>query len=271
MDFFTSMLAAMGFDMASFIKIAAIFTIGSLALGLLGRGVFGKRSHLNHAISSSIGILFMYVLTVVVITFGGELEQFRPFLSPLPLVDINDNALTVFMFKGTPYPEICVQVVRMIILAFLVNLIDSLLPRGKNLIIWFLLRCASVLLSMLGQLLVTNLLNTFLPGFVVAYAPGILVALLIVMLAVGALKIFVGAAIATINPIIGALYTFFFANMIGKQLSKAVLSTALLCGLVYAMNEMDIVTVSISAEAVSAYVPFLAIIVILWYLLNQIL
>lgn len=271
MDIITGLLAAIGFDMASFIKLAAVFTIGSLAIGLLGRGMFGRKSHLNHAVSSSIGILFMYVLTVVIIGFGGELERFRPLLSPLPFVDITDDALSVFVIEGAAYQEICAQLLRMVILAFLVNLIDSFLPRGKNIIVWFLMRFASVILSMAGQLLVTTLLNRFLPDVIVMYAPGILVALLVIMLAVGALKILVGAAIATINPIIGALYTFFFANIIGKQLSKAVLSTALLACLVWVMNEMDIVYVAISGEALSAYIPFLGVIVVIWYILNQIL
>ena len=38
----------------------------------------------------------------------------------------------------------------------------------------------------------------------------ILLGILVAMLLLGALKLFVGIALATINPIIGALYTFFF-------------------------------------------------------------
>ena len=74
-----------------------------------------------------------------------------------------------------------------------------------------------------------------------------------------------------VNPIIGALYTFFFANIIGKEVSKAVLSTALLTALVWALNEFGITVFSISAAALMAYVPFLVILAVVWYIVNRIL
>ena len=53
-----------------------------------------------------------------------------------------------------------------------------------------------------------------------------LLALLVLLLLVGALKLIVGAVLATVNPLIGAFYTFFFATLAGKALSKAILTTA---------------------------------------------
>ena len=152
----------------------------------------------------------------------------------------------------------------MVILAFLVNLLDTWLPRGKHLITWFLWRCTTVVFAILAHWAVTGLISSFLPDVIVEYAPTILLGLLVLMLAVGALKFVVGAALAVVNPIIGALYTFFFANIIGKEISKAMLSTALLTTLIWALNEFGVTAFSISAAALMAYLPFLVILAVVW-------
>jgi hypothetical protein len=271
MENFLNELTASGFDPGTFLMAAMIFAVGSLVISFIGKMIFGKDSGLSNAISSAIGILFIYVATVAVMTLGGELEQFRPFLSPLPFVSIEEEVLRIFPIQTAAHTEICSQILSMVILAFLVNLLDTLLPRGKHIVTWFILRCATVVLAILAHWAVTGLITSFLPDIIVEYAPTILLGLLVLMLAVGALKFVVGAAIAVVNPIIGALYTFFFANIIGKEVSKALLSTALLTGLVWALNEFGVVALSVSAAALMAYVPFLVILAVVWYIVNQIL
>lgn len=258
-------------DLASAVKLALVFAAVSLILGFVGHFAFGKRSGLNHAVSSAIGILFIYVVTVVILTVGGELARFQTFLTPLPFVSIQEEQLVLFQLPGADFPGICSQVLSMLILAFLVNLIDTALPRGEKPLTWFGLRLATVVLSILAHFLVTGLLTQYLPQGFMTYAPMILLLVLLIMLAVGSLRFLVGAAIAAVNPIIGALYTFFFANIVGKQLSKATLTTALLTALVYAGNHFGINAISISPQALVAYIPFLALLTGLWYVVNAIL
>ena len=143
--------------------------------------------------------------------------------------------------------------------------------RGKKLLGWLLYRCLTVVLALVLHLIVTYLFTTYLPEGIVTYAPTVLLWLLIIMLAVGALKIVVGALLSTVNPIIGGLYTFFFATLIGKQLSKAVLTTALLSGIVYALNYFGLTVISIASAALVAYVPLLVVLVLVWYLVNRVL
>lgn len=264
-------LNAMDIDLQQLAITVIAFAGASLVLGFLGRMIFGQRSALSNAVSSAIGILFIYVATACVLAFGTELEQFRPFLSPLPFVQIEGEELRLFIFDGADTQAICSQLLSMVILAFLVNLLDTWLPRGKNIITWFIFRCATVALAMLAHWFVTDLFTTLLPDVIAQNAPTILLGILIVMLAVGALKFIVGAAIATVNPVIAALYTFFFANVIGRQLSKAVLSTAILAALVLALNYAGVAAIPVGAAALTAYVPFLALLAVLWYIVNQIL
>ena len=159
----------------------------------------------------------------------------------------------------------------MIILAFLANLADGWLPKGKKLFAWFFFRCLSVMIAMLLHLLANAILNVLLPEGLLLWAPVVLLGLLFLMMAVGALKILVGALISTVNPVIGALYTFFFASIIGKQISKAVLTTALLAGIVWLLYSLGITAVFIASAALAAYIPLLIILLVLWYLVGHIL
>ena len=238
-----------------------------LALALVGRFVFGKQSTLNCAISSGIGIIFIYVLTVVLVSTGSLLQQF---LSPLPYVNIQADTMHLFSFQ-TDYTLICSQVLSMIILAALMNLVDALLPKGKKVIGWFFFRILSIALAMILHLVVIGLFRTYLPEGLVTYAPVILLAILVLMLLTGALKFLVGIILTSVNPLIAALYTFFFANIVGKQISKAILTTGLLTVLILALQKIGIVAVAISSAALVAFIPFLILLAVLWYLVGKLL
>ena len=154
----------------------------------------------------------------------------------------------------------------MIILAFLVNLADNWLPKGKNIFSWTFFRCLTILIGYVLHILTVGLFATYLPDGIVTYAPVILLAILILLLLTGILKLLVGALIATVNPIIGGLYTFFFANMVGKQITKAVLTTAILSGIIIALHYAGVFAISIISSALIAYIPLMLILVVLWYI-----
>lgn len=257
-------------DPAQLALTAGSFLAATLLISSLGRALLGQNSPLTNAASSAIGILFIYVATVVVMTVGGDLEQFQPYLSPLPFIRIEDTQLHLFVLEGADHHMICNEILSMVILAFLVNLLDTWIPRGNHIITWFLLRCATVVLAILAHWGTTELISSVVPNLLANNASTILLGLLVVMLAVGCLKFLVGFAIATVNPIIAALYTFFFANVVGRQLSKAILTTALLTALAWALNAIGMTVIPIDLAALTGYMPFLAVLAVLWYIVNQI-
>lgn len=258
-DFFNNI----GIDFDTFWKAALILLLGTFVLSLFGRFVFGKRSVLNCAISSVFGILFIYAVSVVLRSAGA---QFTSLITPLPFVSISGTQMTLFTFQGAHYTVICSEVLSMIILAFLVNLADGWLPRGKNIFSWVFFRCLTVVIAYILHLIVVGLFATYLPDGIVTYAPVILLALLILLLLTGALKLLVGALLTTVNPIIGGLYTFFFATLIGKQITKAVLTTAFLAGLILALQYIGVGVISIAGAALTAYIPIMIAFALLWYL-----
>ena len=256
-----------GFQIEAFLKMALFLIAGIAVFGLLGRFVFGKGSVLNRSISSAIAILFIYVITIVIHSLGVDLKFL---LSPLPFIQIDGDYLRFLIYDKSQYPLICNQLLTMIILAFVANLADSWLPKGKNIFSWFFFRSLSVIIAMVLHLIVNGLLQAFLPEGLLTWAPVVLLGLLVLMLLVGALKLLVGLVLSTVNPLIGALYTFFFANVIGKQISKAVLTTAILAGIVALLHYLGIAAVYIAASALSVYIPFLIILLLLWYLVGKI-
>ena len=77
-------LVPTGFDILAFLKVLGILIVVFLAVGFIGRLIFGKKSALNQSVSAAIGILFIYVVTVCVYTF--QPHSLTQLISPLPFV-----------------------------------------------------------------------------------------------------------------------------------------------------------------------------------------
>ncbi len=245
------------------------FSVASLILGVLGRVFLGKRSSLNQSLSSAVGILFIYAMTIVVYTFRPW--NLEALLSPLPFVTFSGEYLIIFPIADAKFPALCSEILSLVILAFLVNLLDAVIPKGKTVLGWFLLRFLTLIASMALHLAARAALRTYLPDLLVTYAPTVLLILLGFMLLSGILNLILGLVITMANPFMGAMYTFFFSNMIGKQVSKAIFTSAILCAVVYVLEFFGYTVICITATALTAYIPIAIILLILWYLIGHVL
>lgn len=255
-------------DLEMTVKALLLLCGGSLLISLIVRLIFGKKSVLNQSVSAAIGILFIYAMTIAVYSYGINL----PFaISPLPFITISGQNLMIFSFTGADYIAICGQLLNMVILAFLVNLTNSWLPKGKKFFGWLIFRCLSIILAMLLHSAVNFILSMWLPDGLLTWAPVILLGLLILSLAVGALKLVVGAALTAVNPLIAVVYTFFFSTIVGKQISKAVLTTLIISVLVFGLNQIDFTVIYIGATALIGYIPLLLILLVIWYVIGKLL
>ena len=262
-EYFTSL----NLDIVEFLK-ATVMVIGALfLLALIGRFAFGRKSALCCAVSSAIGIFFIYLVTVLLGDAGAE---FKRFVAPLPFVTIVNDTMFLFSFQGD-LAIICSEVLSMIILSFLMNITDRWLPTGKHLFSWVFFRSIGVIIALILHLIVTGIIAALLPEGFVPYAHVVLLVLLILMLLTGSLKLLVGILLTTVNPVIAVLYTFFFANIIGKQITKAVLTTGILAGLILVLQEIGITAISVASAAHLAYVPIIVLLLLLWYLVGKLL
>ena len=267
MESIVNYFESVNLDIGMFLKSIGMLIAALLVLAVVGRFVFGKRSALILAVSSAIGILFVYVITILLGSAGEDLQKF---IAPLPFVTIENDTMYLFNFKAD-YTVVSTQILSMIILSFLMNLADGWLPTGKKIFGWIFFRCLGVMIALILHLVVTGLLTNLLPEGLVTYAPVILLGILVLMLLTGALKFLVGLVLTTVNPLIAALYTFFFANVLGKQITKAILTTAIIGGLVFVLQKMGVVAISIASAALAAYIPLIILLVVLWYVVGKLL
>ena len=256
-------------DFMTVAQFLLYFAAGALVLGIISRVVLGKRSSLNHSLSSVMAVLFIYTITIVIYTF-------RPWnldllLSPLPFATFSDHYLIIHPITDLQFTALCTELLSLLILVFLINLVDTLLPDGENVFEWFLLRLITVLGSFGLHLLVSWAFRTYLPHVLVTYAPMILLATLLVMLLSGIISLVLGLMIAITSPFLGAMYSFFFSNIIGKQISKSIFTAGVICGILYLMDRFGLVIILITPAALLTYIPLCLILLVLWFLIGHLL
>lgn len=256
----------------SFMTVAQFmlyFAAASLILGVMSRIVLGKRSSLNHSLSSVMGILFVYVMTITLYTF--KPWNLDILLSPLPFATFSDHYLIIHPITDLQFTALCEELLSLIVLAFLVNLIDNFMPQGENIVSWLILRIITILLCFALQLVASWAFHKYLPIALIDYAPMILLILLAFMILSGVITLILGLVISITNPFLGAMYSFFFSNIIGKQLSKALFTTGVICVILYLMDVFGLIVIIISPAALLTYIPLAIAMVGLWYLIGYLL
>ena len=256
-------------DFISTAEFMLYFSAASLIMGVLGRLFLGKRSSLNHSVSSAMAILLIYAITIVIYTF--KPWNLEAFLSPLPFVTFAGDYLILLPIHDTQIPALCSQTLSLVILAFLINLVDTFMPKGKSIPGWYLLRFVAVILCMALHWIVCRGFETYLPDVLVKYAPTILLVLLLFMVFSGAISLALGAILTLNSPFLGAMYTFFFSTIVGKQISKAIFTTGILCIVFYLMGYFGYTVITITSAALMTYIPLVLLLLLLWYLLGHVL
>lgn len=250
----------------SAIKFIGILAAIVIVFGGLFRLICGRKSMLNRGLCAALGILGVYVLTIVIYTFQpAGLERW---LSPLPFVKFSGDNLYIMPFTLTSFPAICSEILSMVILALLYHLADSIIPDRDKFLPWLILRFLTVCLAIVIHYYLSELTGSFLPDLIVAYAPTVLTVCLVISLLGGILGILLSLVMTVVNPILGILCGFFFTSKIGKVISKAMLTTAVLCVLVAVLEHFEYTVISINASALISYIPLLAVLLGLWYLIG---
>ena len=253
-------------DMAQFLLY---FAAASLVLGVISRVVLGKYSSLNHALSSVMAVLFIYTITVTLYTF--KPWNLDLLLSPMPFATFSGLYQILHPIADLAFTALCTELLSLIILTFLINLVDTLMPAGEGVFSWLLLRLMTILGCFGLHLLVSWAFRTYLPDVLVTYAPAILLGILATMLFSGIISLVFGLIIAITNPFLGAMYSFFFSTLVGKQLSKALFTTGIVCGILYLMEHFGLVVILVSPAALLTYIPLALALLVLWFLIGHLL
>lgn len=269
-----------------FLKNMGLVCAVVLVLGLLFRLFFGKHSNLNHVLSAVISILLLYIFAIVLYHTDIPLKCPLPtmtltldfktglMLETMPFVRVEEDQLKLFAFGAATLQELSMELLRMIVLAFFINLLDKLLDdmlHTNNILLWFLLRVAAVAASFVIQSVLYWLFSFILPGVVFEYAPLILLLVVLSTLVMGLLQMVLGVALTAVCAPLGLLYHFMFKTDIGQQISNAILTTLLLWGFVTLLQHLGYAVLSISALSFLVLLPIIGMLLVLWYLVDMVL
>lgn len=250
-------------DMIFVFLVISVFALG---LGFVFRLFFGAHCLVNRSISGFLNVLFVYAVTVTIYTLRPwNLTQY---LSPLPFAIFREDILIITSSACSTVSLLCSQLLSLIILCFIIHLLNFVLPNGRSFFGWLLFRLISVGLTILLDLAANWALNTFLPDVIANSAPVVLMAVLAVAILVSLFNPLLCILFTVANPVIGLLYTFFFSNTIGKNLTRAVLSAALTCALFYLMQYAGFGVIDITPHALLTYAPFAAALVGIWFIFD---
>lgn len=248
------------------IILFAVLSVFLLGAGLVLRIFFGEKCTVNRSISGFMAILFIYALTALI--YSMQLQNVTQYLVPLPFAVFRNDLLIVSFSAYTTKSLMCSQLLSLIILGFIIHLMNFLLPSGQSFFPWLLMRLVGAVAAVAAFIAANWALNTFLPTAIAQSAPVILVTVLAVTLLVSLFNPLLCILFTAANPIIGLLYTFFFSNTIGKNLTRAVLSAALICVFFYAMEYFGLSAVYITKDAMLRYSPFAAAMLGVWFIFD---
>lgn len=256
------------FDPAKYFMYLLIAVVSIFVVVGIFRLSFGKGSMLNGAISSAIAILCIYVIDVLIYSFGTKLQVL---FEPLPFVSVTKDYLTVFPIFQASFREICKEIVNLMVLSYLMNLLEMWLPKGEKIWSWFGYRFLALGISLCLYYCVDLFLNNVMQGNALEVAPLILLGIVVGAFLLGCLKLIIGGALMFINPLLGIFHTFFFSKAIGKQLRRAMVTTLLLTAMVYVLNYLSYTAVAIGSVAVLTYLPIILIGLLIWYIVGKFL
>lgn len=248
------------------IILSALLIVFLLGLGLVFRLFFGRNCTVNRGISGFLEVLFIYAATVTVYTLKPwNLSQY---LAPLPFAIFRGDILIVSYSACSTIPLLCSQLLSLIILCFIVHLLNFVLPRGRSFVPWLLMRAVCVVLAVGVDLAANWALNAFLPAVIAESAPVALITVLAVTLLVSLFNPLLCILFTAANPIVGLLYTFFFSNTIGKNLTRAVLSAGMVFALFYGMDYFECIVIDITPGALLRDSPFALALLGVWYVFD---
>lgn len=265
-NFFNTTNSLIPTSIENLIALFFLLSVFVLGLGFVFRLFFGTRCVVNRGISGFLSVLFIYSVTTVI--YALKPWNLTDYLAPLPFAIFRTDILIISSSAFSGLSLLCAQLLSLVILCFIIHLLNFLLPNNLPFLLWLLVRIISTVLTTALFLGANWALNTFFPAAFAQSAPIVLVATLGATLLVSLFNPLLCILFTAANPIIGLLYTFFFSNTIGKNLTRAVLSAAMIYALFYAMEYFGFSVIDITPKALLSFSPFAAVLIGIWYVFD---
>ena len=260
-----------GFD--PFDMFHSLFYLVGLALILaaLIRLIHKKTSQYNHALSSAMALMFMYLLMLMLHHVFPQLVD--PVLDKLPLIDVNFDTGTVrlFQFSMDRFSEGCQELVYVLMLSFCLIGLDDIIPDSKNVGSWMLLQFIIACVALAIYCFLMNSINTFFPEIFTSVAPMILVSILLFMVFLGLLKVILTMVLVAVNPLLLAISAFFSSNKLGMALGKSVMCSVVLVVMTIVLRYKEITVVSLNDLTLLVCALPMIVLAVLWVVIGHVL
>ncbi len=250
------------------LKIVCILALMIFAAGAILRAIFGRGSSLTRSVSATLNILLIYFTSIALYYFFPTL---RVWFSTLPFITLTSDHLFIWGLSDLPDLVFYPAILQMAVLALFVNMLETYLPRGRNLISWYLYRVITGLCAFALYTGFSYLVNAYTPEIFGTWAKPIILGFWGIILFIAVLKLLLSAILTVINPILGACYAFFFHSLFGKQFSKAILTTVIMVFIVYYLNQTGYTQLVYSDISFATYGPTSLVLLIALYLFGKIL
>lgn len=259
---------AQSVDWAYVLKIALLVGAGVCILGGVLRLICGRNSSLVRSVSACVSLVMIYLAGILLYLL---VPQTRGSLATLPFLTVTEEYFYLWDIAGMEAASLYVPLLQLFILAFLVNLLEVLLPSGKNVVTWYGFRLLTVAVSLGLYTAICALVNAFAPQVFGQWAGWILIGIWVFIILIALLKLLLTLILAIVNPVVAALYSFFFSHLVGKQFTKAILTTLLSAGLLALLHHLGFLGFTFDHFSLAAYGPTCVIALLALYLFGKLL
>lgn len=250
------------------LKTALLIGAAVCILGGVFRLICGKGSKLVRSVSGSVILMLVYLADILVYVFAPSL---RDILAPLPFLTVTEDAFFLWDICSLRGNELYIPLLQLFLLAFFANLLDGLMPKGKKLLSWYGFRLLTVAACLALYTMASSLIRSVAPRIFGDWAGYILLGIWGVILLTGILKLLLTVILAAVNPLVGALYGFFFSNIVGKQLSQAIATTLLTVAIMCLLYWLGYIGFAFDGFSIAAYGPVCLVAALILYLFGKLL
>lgn len=246
---------------------SAVVTVLFLAFGLFVVGTVvrmfrGKGSDLCQAVAGVLTVILVYLTAA---TASASLPVLASRLDTLPFCSFSGVYFSLLPVSGV---GLYGGLLRLWLLAFLVDLLEAFLPKGKKFGGWLLWRSVSVLLAISVYSFLTDLLEAGCPALFSSMAQAVLAVCWGLVLLIGLIRALLSVIQSSGNPLVNFLHRFFYSNQFGKLFPMSILTTVLLVALSALLRYWGIGAFSLTFWS---YIPTVAILLGFLYLFGRFL
>lgn len=255
-------------DWLSVTKGAFYIMAAFCILGCVLRLIFGPDSSLVRSVSACVSLVLVYITGILIFKFVPGL---RSSLAGLPFISVTADAFYLWDIASLSTASLYPALLQLFLLAFLVNLLETVLPQGTKFLSWYFLRLLAVISALGLYSLISGLILSFAPEIYGAWAGWILVGIWASIGLLGIAKWLMALAVAAVNPVLGALFAFFFSNLFGKQFTKAILTAVLTLVIFLVLYGIGFTGFVFDSFTLSSYGPSCLIAMAALYLFRKLL